>query len=373
VFSWTPTEDQGPRTYTFNVFATDSATVPASTMRVVTITVGEVNRVPQVVAIAPQTVVQGGTLQALATATDPDLPRNTLTFLIDAGSPSGVAIAAVDAGSAAITWAVPSGLAPGVYLILVRVRDEGVPRLSASAVLTVTVVAAIPPPPVIDLGDTTPPIVLEAGGTLSRGGIATVGSTATVDYGDGSGVQPLAIAADGGFALGHVYSVGGLYSAIVPVANASGAVTVRTLAVDVIAPPLVTIVPGTVKTDKKKGTMIGLTFSGDVSAPGAASRATYRLFTAGKDKTFGTKDDKTIAIKTVAFSPSTRGVSLGIKKKLPTGTIKLTVRASSILDAIGREVDGNRDGQPGGDFAAILGKRSLTIASAFRASSRGRR
>ena len=65
--------------------------------------------------------------------------------------------------------------------------------------------------PVVDAGDAA---TLEQGQTLTRSGSFVdpdVGElwSATVDYGDGSGVQNLALAADKTFALSHPYAAAG--------------------------------------------------------------------------------------------------------------------------------------------------------------------
>ena len=43
VFTWTPTEAQGPGVYTFDVVVTDNGTPAASDSETITVTVGEVN------------------------------------------------------------------------------------------------------------------------------------------------------------------------------------------------------------------------------------------------------------------------------------------------------------------------------------------
>ena len=39
----------------------------------------------------------------------------------------------------------------------------------------------------------------------------------------------------------------------------------------------------------------------------------------------------------------------------------MTITASGILDSLGRPLDGNHDGQPGGDLIADVGKRTVSI------------
>ena len=45
--------------------------------------------------------------------------------------------------------------------------------------------------------------------------------------------------------------------------------------------------------------------------------------------------------------------------KVPNKLMQLTINSSLILDAEGRELDGNYDGQPGGNFVAILDKQGV--------------
>jgi hypothetical protein len=40
----------------------------------------------------------------------------------------------------------------------------------------------------------------------------------------------------------------------------------------------------------------------------------------------------------------------------------LRIIAAGLTDVLGRPPDGNRDGQPGGDFVATLGKRGISVA-----------
>ena len=56
VFTWTPTEAQGPGSYTFDVIVSDGTLTDSET---ITITVSEVNVAPVLDAIGNQTVDEG--------------------------------------------------------------------------------------------------------------------------------------------------------------------------------------------------------------------------------------------------------------------------------------------------------------------------
>jgi len=135
-FTWTPTEAQGPGTFEFAVRVGDGA---ATADQAVSVTVNEVNAAPELAAIPPQTVNQGGQLTFTASATDADLPANALTYSL-VGDPEG---AAIDPASGVFTW-TPSGTqGPGSFNFTVRVND-GI--LDSDQPVSVTVASLSPSP-----------------------------------------------------------------------------------------------------------------------------------------------------------------------------------------------------------------------------------
>jgi hypothetical protein len=90
VFSWTPSESQGPGPVSFTVRVTDGA--GGLDEETISVTVNEVNLPPVLGAIGNKTGVVGTPVTFTATATDPDIPANTLTFSLDAGAPTGASI-----------------------------------------------------------------------------------------------------------------------------------------------------------------------------------------------------------------------------------------------------------------------------------------
>ena len=79
-FSWTPTEAQGPGTYCAKVVVTDNGTPNLSDSEGVSITVNEVNVASELASIGSKAVDELVALTFMATATDSDVPANTLTF-----------------------------------------------------------------------------------------------------------------------------------------------------------------------------------------------------------------------------------------------------------------------------------------------------
>ena len=135
-FSWAPTEAQGPGVFPITVRVTDNGTPSLSATRSFTVTVNEVNSVPVLSAIGDQSINESNALTLTATASDSDLPANTLAFSLDAGAPSG---AAINSTTGQFSWTPTEAQGPGVFPITVRVTDNGTPSLNATRSFTVTV------------------------------------------------------------------------------------------------------------------------------------------------------------------------------------------------------------------------------------------
>ncbi len=135
-FSWTPTEAQGPGSFPVTIRATDNGTPPMSDFEVITVTVNEVNVAPVLAAIGNKTVSELVALTFTATATDADLPTNTLAFSLDAGAPAG---ATINGSTGAFSWTPTEAQGPGSFPITIRATDNGAPPMSDFEVITVTV------------------------------------------------------------------------------------------------------------------------------------------------------------------------------------------------------------------------------------------
>jgi hypothetical protein len=135
VFSWTPTEAQGPGVYPITVRVTDDGSPNLSDSETINVTVKEVNLAPVLGAIGDKTVAEHALLSFTATASDADVPANTLTFSLAAGAPAGAAITA----GGNFSWTPTEAQGPGIYSITVVVTDNGAPALSDSETINVTV------------------------------------------------------------------------------------------------------------------------------------------------------------------------------------------------------------------------------------------
>jgi DNA-binding beta-propeller fold protein YncE len=193
-FSWTPTEAQGPGDPTFTVKVCDDGDPSLCDEEEITVTVNEVNESPELDPIGAKTVDEGTELTFTATASDPDLPANTLTFSL-VGAPEGASIAG---STGAFSWTPTEAQGPGSYTLNVCVTDDGLPSLSDCETIQVTVnEVPVNQTPTADAGG---PYLVAVGGQ-----ILLDGSASSDPDGD-----PLAEewAADGGMVSGDSYTAG---------------------------------------------------------------------------------------------------------------------------------------------------------------------
>jgi Ca2+-binding RTX toxin-like protein len=95
----------------------------------------------------------------------------------------------------------------------------------------------------LEVPNRPPVVIVEPGKSTIRGGLFTTTGfftdpdadtwTATVDFGDGTGIQPLELNADKTFTLSHTYTVAGNFTATVAVTDTEGAVGTDEVAVPV--------------------------------------------------------------------------------------------------------------------------------------------
>jgi hypothetical protein len=152
VFNWTPTEAQGPGTYTFVISVSDDSARRLTDTQTVTVVVTEVNRAPLLVDPGEKTSGIGETVDLAIIAHDPDVPTNIITF--DAkGLPPGLAIKP-DTGRISGTIQATSE-AYSRHKVTVTATDNGVPSLSDEVVFTWNTVHTNRPPSLDDIGDKT--------------------------------------------------------------------------------------------------------------------------------------------------------------------------------------------------------------------------
>ena len=226
--------------------------------------------------------------------------------------------------------------------------------------------------------------------TLNVGGTTTAVGTATTDAagvatlanlslaGLNAGTSPGAVGASFAGDLTHAGSTAGGDLTIAPAPTQQPVVVVMPKPV-----PLVTVQSvlwQTVKIGKGKHAKstreLVVTFSGALERASAQNLNDYHLVAAGKDKKFGTRDDTKVKLAAPTYAatanPTAYTVTLTPKGTVPKQPLQLTINAAGTLDAAGRPIDGNRDGQPGGDFQATFQGGGIRLAGISQAGFPGR-
>ncbi|NEM97760.1 Ig-like domain-containing protein [Pontibacter burrus] len=128
VFSWTPTEAQGPGSYNFTIKVTDGELTDEET---IVVQVTEANQVPVLAFVGNKEIGVGQILSFSLQGSDADLPKQTLTYSANK-LPAG---ATLNSGTGQFSWA-PTSKQVGSHKIIFRVSD-GVSQSSESIVITV--------------------------------------------------------------------------------------------------------------------------------------------------------------------------------------------------------------------------------------------
>ncbi len=138
VFTWTPTEAQGPGIYNITVRVTDNNLPPVSDAKIFQVNVNETNQAPVLGSITNR-IVHAGTLVLFTnTATDADLPTNNLGFSLDAGAPGS---ASIGTNTGVFNWQTSDANVGLTNNITVRVTDNGVPPLNNAKPFSIAVLA----------------------------------------------------------------------------------------------------------------------------------------------------------------------------------------------------------------------------------------
>ena len=142
VFTWTPTEAQGPADYTFNVVVSDGA---LSATKSVTVHVSEVNLAPVLATIGNKTGTENATTTFTISGSDVDVPTQTLSY-----SATGLPVGATfDTLTNTFTW-VPAFDQSGTHNVTFTVSDG---LLSDSEIVPITIGNVNRPPVLAAIGD----------------------------------------------------------------------------------------------------------------------------------------------------------------------------------------------------------------------------
>ncbi len=104
-----------------------------------------------------------------------------------------------------------------------------------------------------------------------------------------------------------------------------------------------------------------LQFSEALDSAAAQSISSYTLATVPKNTK---QKSKPVQISHASYNASAFTVTLLTRKTLALKPpLELTVKAASLLDALGRELDGNDSGRSGANFTAVLSKAGTSVTS----------
>jgi len=140
VITWTSSEAQGPSTNMITTVVTDDGVPSLSATNAFKVIVTEVNSPPVLTVPDNQTITELSTLMVTNTASDSDLPVNTLTFSL-VSRPAGMSI---DPSTGVLSWTPTVAQGPNTNLITVKVTDNGAPPLSDTKSFTVNIVTPSP-------------------------------------------------------------------------------------------------------------------------------------------------------------------------------------------------------------------------------------
>lgn len=311
------------------------------------------NDPPVFAPVDDQFVDEGQSLEIPVSAVDPNEDQS-VKFQIIGPVPQFVSI---DSLTGRIL--VASSAAPGEYAILVRAFDTGNPTASSYLTVKVTVRNLAP---TLAL-DGVIPATLNSGQTLALTGSVTDLPNSgpwnvMVDYGTGEGFVPVTYSSPRNFLIYKTYANPGSYVVRVRVTDAAGSVAAIESTMQVIEPPLVSALR-TVATRDRMGriTALQVFFSQALDAASAKLPSNYAFWMRpGRDGVFGTVDDAPMSrFRKVVFDAATNSVTL-----LPAAPIALRgrnlarVRIAGLKDTHGRAIDGDRNGQAGGDLLLNL-------------------
>ena len=328
---------------------------------------------PKLAAIASQTAYVGNVVKVTAVGSDID-PNKTLIYSANVGT--------IDPQTGAFSYTVLPGTTGMNVPVTITATDDSTPPLTGSQTFTIRVLDT-PPFVILDQATGVNGLGFDFENlSVKTGQLMTVQAhfidpdllqswTGSVDFYDGTLTIPLQLNADKTFTISHIFASPGTYHGILSIGDGDGGggpaylnITVTgsgTTGTGTGSPPVrVSSIEMTVA--KKVITEFVVQFDGAVTGAGNAANYRLALVTTKRVKKHSVVITKYIPIKRVSYNSTNEIVDIIPAGKIAPGRINhLSISASGILDSLGQALDGNNDGQPGGDLVASVGKSTVTI------------
>jgi len=141
VITWTPNDSFGGTTNTFTTRVVDNVAPTLSATNTFLVIVLDTNNVPTLPAQTNRTIAELSTLTVTNTATDTDIPTNSLSYSLLVAP-----ITATISANGVITWTPGEADGPSTNTFTTRVVDDGVPVKSATNTFSVIVTEVNVPP-----------------------------------------------------------------------------------------------------------------------------------------------------------------------------------------------------------------------------------
>ena len=323
--------------------------------------------VPTIVAPAAGSLfIAGQTITFSGGATDPQdgvLQPSALTWQVDRYDSQGVhQVIAPTTGSASGSFTVPQqgDLSLTAFYRITLVATDSLGK-TASRVVDVAAQTA-------NLGLTTQP----GGLALSLDGqtLATPQSVVGV-----AGMLRSLQAPSSGIAGGVIYQFTGWSDGVstadrtLVFPSADTTLTALYQAVGIV--PYVTVQNASANLVRGRVQSITLNFNGAIDPTSARTRTDYWLILPGRDRRFGTRDDRRSRFLKVVYTSATNSVRLIPATQLSARQSFQVVAVASgsrgkLTDIYGRAIDGNHDGQAGGDFSTVFGPGGTIVSSSVK-------
>lgn len=353
VIRWTPSETDGGRTFPVTVKARTTSGPELFAERTFGIVVRETNSAPSLGPISNFVISENVDWSFQVQAEDPDRPYQSLRFAFVSSAPNGMTI---DPVSGIIRWKPDESFGGQTLTVRVRVTDDSDQPLSDEKSFTIGVLETNEPPAIAAIEDRQifegQRLDFRVQGTDGDLPAQSLSYRLTGDVPAGASIDPVT----GQFVWQTSFgSVSHRFTVEVRDTGSPAKSAAASFNVQVRPLPLqISRYLATMDRRRRFISSIGIEFGSAVDVRTGGRAANYGLVMAGRDGQFGTRDDRTVRIRTVQVGRDRKSVQLRPMAPLAVNrSYRLTV-LDNVLDSLGRKLDGDRDGAFGGSASVNL-------------------